>query len=176
MRFAETPIPGMFEVMTDIHRDERGGFARLYCRDSFDAAGIAFEPVQDSLSLNRRRHTLRGLHFQSPPHAEAKLVRCLRGRVFDVAVDLRPGPGYGRWHAVTLDARRMSAAFLPAGLAHGFLTLTADAAVLYHIDRAHVPGKGRGLAWDDPDLAIAWPSPPALMSAADRAWPRLRDL
>lgn len=175
MIFAETPLPGVFEIDARPHRDDRGLFARLYCPEEFARAGIAFSSTQVNLSTNARRHTLRGLHYQDPPHAEAKLVRCIAGRVWDVAVDLRPGRGRGRWHAVELDAARMNAVFLPEGIAHGFLTLTDDAQLLYQMGRPHAPGRGRGIRWDDPDLAIAWPSGPAVISEADRGWPGFRE-
>lgn len=176
MNFRPTPLPGMVEIAGAPHNDDRGSFVRIYCRDAFTAAGIDFHPVQASLSTNTRRHTLRGLHYQPAPHAEAKLVRCVAGAVFDVAVDLRPGPGFGRWHAVTLSAEEANAVFLPEGVAHGFLTMTDGAVLQYHMDRAHVPGHAAGLRWDDPDLSIPWPATPAVMSEADRRWPRLRDL
>ena len=173
MNFAPTPIPGVVEVTTTPHRDARGGFARLYCPDEFAAAGIVFAPTQVNLSTNPLRHTLRGLHFQHAPHAEAKLVLAVAGQVWDVAVDLRPGAGFGRWHGLLLDAAAMNAVFLPKGVAHGFLTLTDDAALLYQMSRNHVPGHANGLRWDDPALAIAWPAPPALLAEADRTWPLL---
>lgn len=173
MNFAPTPIPGVVEVTTTPHRDARGGFARLYCPDDFAAAGISFAPTQVNLSTNPLRHTLRGLHFQHAPHAEAKLVRAITGQVWDVAVDLRPGPGFGRWHGVILDATLMNAMFLPEGVAHGFVTLADNAAVLYHMGRNHLPGQSNGLRWDDPALAITWPAPPVLIGDADLAWPLL---
>lgn len=175
MIFRETPIAGVVEIGAEPHADARGLFARLYCPEEFAAAGIAFTPMQVNLSTNLRRHTLRGLHYQNPPHAEAKLVRCIAGRVWDVAVDLRPGPGRGRWHAVELDAERMNAVFLPEGIAHGFLTLSEGAQVLYQMGRLHAPGQGRGVRWDDPDLAIGWPAAPEAISEADRGWPGLRE-
>ncbi|MBL3569039.1 dTDP-4-dehydrorhamnose 3,5-epimerase [Rhodovulum sulfidophilum] len=175
MRLTEGDLPGLYLVESPVHADARGSFARAWCRDTFRAAGIDFDPVQANLSANTARHTLRGLHYQDPPYAEAKLVRCVAGRIWDVAVDLRPGPGYGRWQAVELSAERANALFLPEGLAHGFLTLTPGAVVLYHMGAAHVPGQARGIRWDDPDLAIAWPAPPEVMSEADRAWPGLAE-
>ncbi|TDX24126.1 dTDP-4-dehydrorhamnose 3,5-epimerase [Rhodovulum visakhapatnamense] len=175
MRLTEGDLPGLYLVESPVHADARGSFARAWCRDTFRAAGIDFDPVQANLSTNTARHTLRGLHYQDPPYAEAKLVRCVAGRIWDVAVDLRPGPGYGRWQAVELSAERANALFLPEGLAHGFLTLTPGAVVLYHMGAAHVPGQARGIRWDDPDLAIAWPAPPEMMSEADRTWPGLAE-
>ncbi len=171
MIFRPTPIPGVVEIEAEPHRDDRGAFARLYCPQEFAAAGIDFTPVQVNLSTNARAHTLRGLHYQAPPHAEAKLVRAVSGRVWDVAVDLRPGAGQGRWHAIELDAARMNAVFLPEGVAHGFLTLTDGAEVLYQMGRLFVPGHGCGIRWDDPDLAIGWPAAPSVISDVDRTWP-----
>lgn len=175
MNFAATPIPGVVEITASPHRDARGSFARLYCPEEFAAAGIAFAPGQINLSTNPQRHTLRGLHFQHPPHAEAKLVRAVAGQVWDVAVDLRPGSGFGRWHSVLLDAAAMNAVFLPEGVAHGFLTLSAGAEVLYQMGRPHVPGKAAGLRWDDPALGIDWPAAPLVIGDADRGWPLLAD-
>lgn len=175
MNFSATPIPGVVEIATSPHHDPRGSFARLYCPDEFAAAGIAFTTSQINLSANPLRHTLRGLHFQHPPDAEAKLVRAVVGQVWDVAVDLRPGPGFGRWHAVVLDAAAMNAVFLPEGVAHGFLTLSDGAQVLYQMGSRHVPGKAAGLRWDDPALGINWPAAPALIGDADRGWPLLAD-
>lgn len=176
MIFRQTPLRGVVEVEAAPNHDDRGAFARLYCPAEFAEAGIAFAPSQVNLSTNTRALTLRGLHYQEPPYAEAKLVRAVAGRVWDVAVDLRPGPGRGRWHAVELDAGRMNAVFLPEGVAHGFLTLTEGAAVLYQMGRMFEPGHGRGIRWDDPDLAIAWPAAPAVISEADRSWPLWREV
>lgn len=175
MRLTEGTIAGLFLVESPQHRDERGSFVRVYCRDAFHDAGINFDPMQSNLSTNTHLHTLRGLHFQHPPFAEAKLVRCVAGRVWDVAVDLRPGPGFGQWQAEELSAERANAVYLPEGLAHGFLTLTSEAVILYEMGCAHVPGKAAGIRWDDPDLQISWPSQPCLMSPADAAWPLLQD-
>ena len=132
---------------------------------------------QDSLSLNAAAGTLRGLHIQLPPHVETKLVTCLRGRAFDVAVDLRrDSPTKGRWVGVELDAATSSAVYLPAGFAHGFLTLEPDTAILYKITPPYVSGAGAGVRWDDPELAIAWPRPPAVVGQADKALPTLASL
>lgn len=173
--FTETDLPGVFRIVAEPHADARGIFARLYCPEEFAAAGIAFRPTQINLSTNRRRGTLRGLHFQNPPYAEAKLVRVTRGLAWDVAVDLRPGPGFGRWIAEELGENRLNALFLPEGVAHGFLTLRDDTEILYQMGRDHVSGQADGLPWDDPDLAIDWPVPPKLISEADRAWAPLAE-
>jgi dTDP-4-dehydrorhamnose 3,5-epimerase len=130
------------------------------------------------VSFNGRRGTLRGLHFQAPPHEEIKLVSCTRGAVFDVAVDVRPGsPSRGKWVGVELSADNRAAIYIPAGFAHGFQTLTDDAEVRYHISETYRPEAARGVRWDDPELAIAWPNiQERVISSRDLALPRLRDL
>lgn len=173
MKFRPTKLGGVFEVTVAPHLDERGVFARVYCSEEFAAAGITFEPKQMNLSTNVRRHTLRGLHYQNPPHAEAKFVRCIAGRVWDVVVDLRPGPDYLRWIALELDAGLMNAVFLPEGVAHGFLTMTDGAEILYLMGGSHTPGQAHGLHWSDPALGIRWPAAPAVISKADSSWPRI---
>ncbi|MEM7744059.1 MAG: dTDP-4-dehydrorhamnose 3,5-epimerase, partial [Pseudomonadota bacterium] len=150
---------------------DRGRFARLYCPEEFAAAGIDFAPVQVNLSTNFERYTLRGMHFQKPPHAEAKLVRVTRGRAWDVVLDLRPGPTQGRWIAEELTANAMNALFLPEGVAHGFLTLEPETEVLYHMGRMYVPGHGDGVRWDDPTFAIDWPAVPKVLDGKDCDWP-----
>jgi dTDP-4-dehydrorhamnose 3,5-epimerase len=172
VNFQATDIPGVFVVVAEPSRDHRGFFARLYCPDEFAAAGIEFTPVEVNLSRNMRRHTLRGMHYQDHPHAEAKLVHVTRGSVYDVVVDLRRnGPSFGRWAGFELDAEAARALFVPEGCAHGFLTLTSDADVLYHMGRRHIPGLTRGYRWNDPVLDIHWPAEPELVSQADMAWP-----
>lgn len=170
MIFTETPIPGMFEIGAEPRGDARGYFARAYCPNEFAAAGIQFHPTQVNLAGNVAKHTLRGLHFQKMPHPEAKLIRAVRGVVWDVGVDLRPGPTFGRWHGVRLDAREMNAVFLPEGLAHGFITLTEDAELLYHMGCDYVPGMEDGLPWNDPAFGIRWPAEPQVMSKKDASW------
>jgi dTDP-4-dehydrorhamnose 3,5-epimerase len=167
MIFRPTPIAGLVEIVPERARDERGAFFRSFCVTAFAEAGLDFRPVQASVSENARRHTLRGMHWQAAPHAERKLVRCIRGAVHDVAVELATGAH----HAVTLSAEAGNALFIPAGFAHGFLTLTDDAALEYMMDVPFAPGFGRGLRWDDPRLAIPWPDAPAVISARDAAWP-----
>jgi len=171
MRFVATDIPGVVVVESDPHRDGRGAFARLYCPKEFAAAGIPFTPTQINLSTNPQAGTLRGLHFQDPPFAEAKLVRAMRGRAFDVAVDLRPeSPTFRRWTSVVLDAAAMNAIFIPEGCAHGFLTLEADTDILYQMGRDFEPGHARGYRYDDPAFGIAWPSEPRVIGEADLGW------
>lgn len=172
LKFHKTDLPGVFLVEAEPHRDERGHFARLYAPDEFQAAGIDFNPVQINISYNAQAHTLRGLHYQDPPHAEAKLVQVTRGAAFDVVVDLRrDSAGYGRWQGFTLKEDGRRAVFIPEGCAHGFLTLAPDTDVLYCMGRANVAGHAKGYRFDDPRLKISWPAKPAVMSAADRQWP-----
>ena len=172
MRFELTEIPGVLRVAAEPHADARGLFARLQCPDESAAAGAPFTPVQTSLSRNPTAGTLRGLHYQTAPLAETKLVRVTRGRVFDVAVDLRPdSPTYRRWTAAELSADNLVGLFLPEGVAHGFLTLEPDSDVLYQIAPAHTPGHEAGVRWDDPAFAIAWPAAPQLISERDASYP-----
>jgi dTDP-4-dehydrorhamnose 3,5-epimerase len=174
MRFLPTELPGVMVIEPQPHADERGFFARVYCPDAFAAAGIAFTPRQVNLSRNLKALTLRGMHYQPPPYAEAKLVRVTAGRIFDVIIDLREGsPTCRRWTSVELDGESARAVFIPEGCAHGFLTLTDGADVLYQMGRDHSPGQGRGLRWNDPALGIVWPAAPQVISGADAAWPLL---
>ncbi len=161
------------------HADERGEFVRIYDADEFRERGLALPIVQTSLSTNTRIGTLRGLHFQAAPHEEAKLVRCLRGRIFDVAVDVRSrSPTFGRWVGTVLEATGQRSMFIPEGLAHGFLTLEESSEVMYAISQAHVPSSQRGLRWDDPEVGIQWPRLPGplTISPQDNAWPSLAEL
>jgi dTDP-4-dehydrorhamnose 3,5-epimerase len=172
MRFTETEIAGVVVAEIQPRSDERGFFARLHCPEEFAAAGHPFVPAQTSLSRNPHRGTLRGLHYQPAPHAEVKLVRCVRGRIFDVAVDLRPdSPTHRRWTAAELSAENARALLIPEGVAHGFLTLEADTDVLYQIAPKFEPGREAGVRWNDPAFAIAWPFPPMLISDRDAAYP-----
>ncbi|MGA0608252.1 dTDP-4-dehydrorhamnose 3,5-epimerase family protein [Phenylobacterium sp. VNQ135] len=175
MRLAPTAIAGVMRVGADPRTDERGSFARLQCPEEFAAAGAPFAPAQTSLSRNPRRHTLRGMHFQPVPHGEIKLVRAVRGRIYDVAVDLRPGsPTHRQWVAAELSAEAMDALLIPEGVAHGFLTLEPDTDVLYQISPAYRPGHEAAVRFDDPAFGIAWPAPPAVISDRDRGYPDYR--
>jgi dTDP-4-dehydrorhamnose 3,5-epimerase len=175
MRFAPTEIAGVVLVDVEPHTDERGAFARLHCPEEFAAAGHPFEPAQTSLSRNPNALTLRGLHYQPAPYAEVKLVRCVRGRIFDVAVDLRlESPTHRRWTAAELTACNARALLVPEGVAHGFLTLEAKTDVLYQIAPSFRPGREAGVRWDDPAFAIGWPAAPEVISARDAAYPDYR--
>jgi dTDP-4-dehydrorhamnose 3,5-epimerase len=178
MLFRPLDIPGLFLIELEKMEDERGFFSRLFCSETFLEQGLCANYPQWSVSFNGRRGTLRGLHFQAPPHEEIKLVSCTRGAVFDVAVDVRPGsPSRGKWVGVELSADNRAAIYIPAGFAHGFQTLTDDAEVRYHISETYRPEAARGVRWDDPELAIAWPNiQERVISSRDLALPRLRDL
>lgn len=172
MRFTPTDIAGVFVVDMDLKRDDRGFFARSYCAETIAAHGLAPADTQWSLSHNDRAGTLRGLHFQADPHGETKLVRCVAGRVFDVAVDLREGSvTRGRHIAVELSAANRRALYIPTGCAHGFQTLEDASELLYGISPAYVPDAFRGVRFDDAILAINWPLPPVALSERDRALP-----
>jgi dTDP-4-dehydrorhamnose 3,5-epimerase len=172
MRFSPTRVPGVVVVDIEPHADDRGAFARLQCPDEFAAAGIAFSPAQTSLSRNPQAGTLRGLHYQAAPHAETKLVRVVRGRIFDVAVDLRPdSPAFRQWVGEELSADNARALFIPQGVAHGFLTLEPDTDLLYQISPRFEPGHEAGVRWDDPAFAIRWPDRPRLISERDANYP-----
>jgi dTDP-4-dehydrorhamnose 3,5-epimerase len=171
--FRELPLAGAFLIELEPQRDERGLFARTFCEDEFRAHGLEPHVAQCNVSWNARRGTLRGLHYQAEPHAEAKLVRCARGAVFDVIVDLRrDSPSRGRWHAVELDAAGRRMLFVPAGFAQGFQTLADDTEVLYQMSTAYRPELARGIRWDDPTLSIKWPETgERIVSERDRSLP-----
>jgi dTDP-4-dehydrorhamnose 3,5-epimerase len=170
--FAETKIAGVVVVDIEPREDARGAFARLQCPDEFAAAGHPFTPAQTSLSRNPHKGTLRGMHYQSAPHAETKLVRVVRGRIFDVALDLRPGSAtYRQWTGAELSADNGRALLIPEGVAHGFLTLEPDTDLIYQISPAFLAGHEAGVRWDDPAFAIAWPATPALLSERDAGYP-----
>ena len=172
MRFTATQIEGVVIVDLDVIADERGSFSRLHCPEEFAAAGHPFTPLQTSLSRNAKAGTLRGMHYEGEPHAEAKLVRATRGAIFDVAVDLRTdSPTYLRWTGTELSAANGRALLIAKGMAHGFITLEDDTDVLYQIDRMFEPGHGRGVRWDDPAFAIEWPGPPLVISERDASYP-----
>jgi dTDP-4-dehydrorhamnose 3,5-epimerase len=169
-----TPIAGVLRVRRALHRDDRGLFARLYDQDLLGAAGWPGGVAQVNLSHTRHAGTVRGLHFQHPPHAEAKLVSCIAGRVFDVAVDLRRGsPSFGRWHGEELCAGQGLALLVPPGCAHGFQALTDDVTLVYCHSAPYVAAAEGGFSVHDETLAIAWPLPVRGLSPRDAALPAL---
>lgn len=172
MIFRETPLPGAWVLEPERFEDERGFFARTYCRSEFEARGLDPEVSQCSVSYNHRRGTLRGLHFQAAPHAEVKLVRVTRGAVWDVVVDLRPdSPTFRKHFAVALSADSRNALYIPKGMAHGFQALEDETEVFYQISEPYAPESARGYRWDDPAFAIPWPEPVTVMSDKDRKLP-----
>lgn len=172
MHFSHTTIPGVFTIEVTPHRDERGSFARTWCQNEFEEHGLNPRMVQCSISFNQRTGTLRGMHFQVSPHAEAKLVRCTRGSVYDVVLDLRPGsPSYKQWIAVTLSAENRNMMYVPEGCAHGFITLEDGTEVFYQMSEFYDPPSARGVRWNDPAFGIQWPIETAVISERDASYP-----
>lgn len=169
-----TLLQGVFLVHPEPIADERGFFARTWCEREFEAAGIRTGWAQANLSRNPRKGTFRGLHWQEPPHGEAKLVRCTRGKILDVVVDIRrDSPSYLRCGRFVLSTEEGTALYVPEGVAHGFLTLEHDSDVFYLVSTPHCPSSEKGLRWDDPALKIELPFRPALLSPKDASWPLL---
>ena len=172
MTFAETAVVGAWVVEPERLSDERGFFARTWDAEIFAERGLDARLAQCSVSYNARRGTLRGMHYQAAPHEEAKLVRCTRGSIFDVAVDLRPGSKtFRRWFGVELSADYRLAVYVPEGCAHGFLTLSDDSEVAYQISEFWAPDAGRGVRFDDPAFSIEWPEEVVVVADRDRTYP-----
>ncbi len=175
MRFVETPLPGVIVIEPERLSDERGWFARTFDRDEFRARGMNAEVIQTNASFNAQAGTLRGMHYQADPHGETKVVRCVRGAIFDVAVDLRrDSPTRGRWHGVELNEENGLGFYIPEGFAHGFQTLSADSEVHYQMGSPYVPEAARGVRWDDPAFGIEWPPAPEgqrVISERDASYP-----
>jgi dTDP-4-dehydrorhamnose 3,5-epimerase len=175
--FHELTLPGAFRIEPERIEDSRGFFARAFCAEAFAEHGLDPTLRQCSLSFNRQRGTLRGLHYQTAPWGEAKLVRCTRGRIFDVIVDLRPDSATrGRWEGVELAADNHGMVYAPEGFAHGFQTLEDDSELFYQMSAPYRAEAAAGVRWDDPDLAISWPLPAPILSERDRRLPRLREI
>jgi len=172
VRFTETPLQGAFVVELEPHSDERGFFARSFCRREFASRGIDFEIVQANISFNSKAGTLRGMHFQREPAWEAKLVRCSQGRIYDVIIDLRSdSPTQGRHFGVELSGDSFKALFVPRGFAHGFQALEDDTLLEYQMGEYYTPELSTGIRYDDPAFAIEWPLPVSLISQQDLLWP-----
>jgi dTDP-4-dehydrorhamnose 3,5-epimerase len=170
--FHATSLEGAYLIDIEPVEDERGHFARLMCSTEFDEHGLVGTFVQTSQSYNRRRGTLRGMHFQYPPHEEVKLVRCVQGAIYDVILDLRPdSPTYKRWEGFELSLANGRGLYIPKGFAHGFITLADETYVNYQISHPYTPGSAGGLRYDDPSLGIVWPEPVTVISERDKAWP-----
>jgi dTDP-4-dehydrorhamnose 3,5-epimerase len=175
MIFGTTELSGARLIDVEPREDERGFFARTWCRRELAAQGLDVEIDQESLSFNRRRGTLRGLHFQRSPHQETKIVRCTRGAIFDVIVDLRPdSPTCARWQGFDLTAQNRRAIYIPKGFAHGFQTLTDDAEIAYQISTSYVPQSASGYRYNDTAFSITWPLAVTAISDRDLGWPAFK--
>lgn len=172
MIFVETSLPGAYVIELERLEDDRGWFARTFAAEEFKARGLNSAVVHCNVSFNSRAGTLRGMHYQLAPHAECKLVRCTRGAIYDVIVDLRPdSPAYLRWFGVELDVDGGRSLYVPEGLAHGFQTLVDGSEVLYQMSHEYVPSHARGARWDDPAFGIDWPDAERTISERDRTYP-----
>jgi dTDP-4-dehydrorhamnose 3,5-epimerase len=179
MEVIETAIPEVKLIRPRRHGDERGYFSEVYSRRAWSQLGLELEFIQDNQSLSRRRGVVRGLHFQVPPFAQTKLMRVVRGKILDVAVDIRHGsPTFGRFAAAELSADQWNQMLIPKGFAHGFCTLEPDTEVLYKVDTFYEPSHDRGLLWNDPEVGIEWPveGASAILSERDRRHPRLNEM
>ncbi len=175
MIFEPTSVAGLMLVSTEAHEDTRGLFVRVFCEGESRQAGVPFHVRQANLSRNHKRGTLRGLHYQDAPKPDPKMVRCLAGAVWDVAVDLRPASAtYLKWFGCELSAENRRALLVPAGCAHGFMTLSDDSELLYLMAESYAPELARGVRWNDPAFAIDWPSPPEVIDARDAGFPDYR--
>lgn len=172
MKFISTPLHGAYLIELEKRGDERGFFARAFCRNEFRQQGLPDAFVQVNNSLSAERGTLRGLHYQLPPKAETKLVRCIRGSLWDVILDLRPeSPTFGSWFGAELSAENRRMMLVPKGFAHGFVTLSDDTEAFYFVDEFYAPDLERGIRWNDPRFAVDWPVAPAVISDKDRLHP-----
>jgi dTDP-4-dehydrorhamnose 3,5-epimerase len=172
MIFQDIKIRGAFEIHVEAKPDERGFFARTWCQEEFEKRGLNPRLVQCSISFSVRKGTLRGMHYQADPYAEAKLVRCTQGAIYDVVIDLRPkSPTFKTWIAVDLTAEKRNMVYIPEGCAHGFLTMADESEVLYQMSEIYNPGSARGVRWDDPTFQIVWPAKVEVISERDRTYP-----
>lgn len=172
MIFTETKLPGAYIIELEPRGDDRGFFSRAWCEREFEDAGLSTRISQANVSLSRDKGTLRGMHLQLPPAAEIKLIRCIRGAIYDVIIDLRPGsPTYCEWVGVELTAENRRAFYVPEGFAHGFQTLTEDCEVFYQVSHAYSPDHETGVRYNDPRFGIEWPGEVTVISDKDRSWP-----
>jgi dTDP-4-dehydrorhamnose 3,5-epimerase len=172
MIFQDTKISGAVEIYVEPKPDERGFFARTWCQEDFEKRGLNPRLVQCSVSFNCRKGTLRGMHYQAAPYGEAKLVRCTRGAIYDVVIDLRPeSPTFKKWVAVVLTAEKRNMVYVPEGCGHGFLTLEDESEIFYQMSEFYRPESARGVRWDDPAFQITWPEKVEVISERDRTYP-----
>ncbi len=174
VKFLPLRLVGSYLIEPEQIEDERGFFARTFCQKQFQEMGLKLPLEQCSLSFNRKKGTLRGMHFQKPPHSEAKLVRCTSGKIYDVIIDLRAGSStYKHWESVILSAQNRNMLYVPEGFAHGFQTLEDDSEVFYQISYPYVPESAFGLRWNDPAIGIVWPKEVSVISPKDLQYPNL---
>jgi dTDP-4-dehydrorhamnose 3,5-epimerase len=176
MIFQETNLKGAFEIHLEPRADERGFFARSWCRNEFESHKLSSRLVQCNISFNSRKGTLRGMHYQVPPFAEAKVVRCTRGSIYDVIIDLRPeSPTFREWVAFVVTPEKRNMVYVPEGYAHGFLTLEDNTEVFYQMSEFYDAESARGLRWDDPAFQISWPGTVEVISERDRSYPNFEE-
>jgi dTDP-4-dehydrorhamnose 3,5-epimerase len=172
VKFTPGSVAGSWIIDLEPRRDERGYFARTWCEQEFAAHGLSTRIAQVNTAVSMRRGTLRGMHFQDAPHAEVKVIRCTRGAVFDVVIDLRPDSStHRRWMAAELTAENSRMLYAPEGCAHGYLTLSDDCELMYFTSHPYAASAARGVRYDDPAFAIRWPGPASVISDQDRGWP-----
>jgi dTDP-4-dehydrorhamnose 3,5-epimerase len=172
MIFTQLPLNGAFLITIEPLEDERGFFARTFCKDEFKKHGIDFSCVQCNISNNKKRGTLRGMHYQAAPYEEAKIVSCIRGAIFDVIVDIRPqSETYKKWYGTELSAKNHAMLYVPKGFAHGFQTLVDDSEVFYMMSELYHPECAKGVRWDDPEIGIQWLTYPIIISEKDGKYP-----
>lgn len=175
MKFLETPLQGVYLIELEPAYDDRGFFARTWCKEEFQKHGLNPNLAQCSLSFNKKKGTLRGMHYQCEPHQEAKLVRCCSGAIHDVVLDLRRGsPTFGKWFASELNAGNHKMLYVPEGCAHGFQSLQDESTIFYQISEAYHPKSARGIRWNDPLFAIKWPIDAPMLADRDRSFPDYR--
>lgn len=176
MNFHDTKLAGVFEIHLDAKPDERGFFARSWCQEEFEEHGLNPKLVQCNVSFNTRKGTLRGMHYQAAPYPEAKLVRCTRGAIYDVVVDLRPNsPTFKQWIGAELTGTERNMLYIPEGCGHGFLTLKDETEVFYQMSEFYHPESARGVRWDDPAFQIVWPAEVQVISERDRTYPNFEE-
>ena len=175
MKFEEAKLKGLYVIEPEIHVDERGYFTRIFCKKEFTENGISFNIVQINRSLNKKQGTIRGMHFQKSPKAEDKIIQCIKGKIYDVAIDLRQdSPTYGEWFAEELSEENKKMFLIPKGFAHGFQTLTDSCEILYFMSEFYSPQYESGVRWNDPFFNIKWPIKDPILSEKDKNWPLIK--